>query len=129
MVKMWLDDFRLPPVGWTHVRSVNRAIALLDSGEVTEASLDHDMGRWYWDGGSGYRVANYIVENDLLPSSAVSCHSLNRDGKARIELILATRTPYYPEVGLPRPAGIPLNPSPDPRAVRRLQGSPTTSSE
>lgn len=51
MVKLWLDDVRPAPPGWTHVRSVNEALALLATGTVTAASLDHDLGEFAADGG------------------------------------------------------------------------------
>lgn len=40
-VRLWLDDFRSAPEGWTHVRSVNQAIRLLETGDVVEATINH----------------------------------------------------------------------------------------
>jgi hypothetical protein len=107
-VKLWLDDLRPAPPGWTWAKSSARAIALLESGEVTEASLDHDLGM---DGatetaggvlmpagamnhsGCGYDVAAWIEqaahEGRLGPLSA-RCHSANPVGRQRIEAALAS---------------------------------------
>jgi Cyclic-phosphate processing Receiver domain len=43
-MKLWLDDLRPAPEGWTHVKTVAGAKAALLSGEVDVASLDHDLG-------------------------------------------------------------------------------------
>lgn len=43
-LKIWLDDMRPAPDGWRWVRTVEEAIELMSSGEVVEASLDHDLG-------------------------------------------------------------------------------------
>ena len=44
MLYLWLDDIRLAPDGWTHVRTVEQAKAALLTGTVVKASLDHDLG-------------------------------------------------------------------------------------
>lgn len=44
-VSLWLDDVRDPPDDrWTVVRTAEEAKAILASGPVEVASLDHDMG-------------------------------------------------------------------------------------
>jgi hypothetical protein len=47
-MRVWLDDERSAPPGWTHVRTVDNAIALILAeepfGGVEEISLDHDLG-------------------------------------------------------------------------------------
>ena len=45
VIRMWLDDLRTPPDdSWTWVKTVADATALMEAGEVAEASLDHDLG-------------------------------------------------------------------------------------
>ena len=46
-MKLWLDDLR-PPwrygyIGWEWAKNAGEAIALLKTGKVTQASLDHDL--------------------------------------------------------------------------------------
>lgn len=43
-MKIYLDDERTPPAGWTLVRWPAEAIELLSSNDVTHLSLDHDLG-------------------------------------------------------------------------------------
>lgn len=54
-VRLYLDDERLTPIGWTRVYTAAEAIALLASGGVAEISLDHDLGPP--EAGTGYDVA------------------------------------------------------------------------
>lgn len=42
--KLWLDDVRPAPEGWTWCKNIEDAKALLLTGTVVEASLDHDLG-------------------------------------------------------------------------------------
>jgi hypothetical protein len=63
-VKVWLDDRRSPypqPDEWVWVRTPAEAIELLESGTVSELSLDHDLG--LMDGErelTGYDVVTWI---------------------------------------------------------------------
>jgi hypothetical protein len=43
-MKVYLDDERVAPEGWYQVRWPEEVIELLESGEVTHLSLDHDLG-------------------------------------------------------------------------------------
>jgi len=79
-VKLWLDDVRTPPdESWTWVKTVEEAIALMNSGEVVEASLDHDLGQD--DQGAqlqeGRTLVYWMVENDCWPSESITVHSAN----------------------------------------------------
>lgn len=50
-MKLCLDDIRPCPDGYTHARSVNEAVKLLEQGVYTYASLDHNLGDFAEDGG------------------------------------------------------------------------------
>jgi hypothetical protein len=43
-MKLWLDDERPAPEGWTWVKTLEEAKQQLVTGQVEEASLDHDLG-------------------------------------------------------------------------------------
>jgi hypothetical protein len=43
-MKVYLDDERNTPEGWTRVYWPDEAISLLEAGGVSEISLDHDLG-------------------------------------------------------------------------------------
>lgn len=45
-IKLFVDDRRLEPQGWTLCRTINEAQRLLFHGDVEEISLDHDIN-WY----------------------------------------------------------------------------------
>ena len=95
-MKIWLDDRieRDPPVdeGWTIVRSPEETIALLETGEVTELSLDHDLALWD-DAGrerTGDDVVTWILEavvtTGFVPPESIVVHSGNPAGRRRMEL-------------------------------------------
>ena len=45
-MKLFLDDMRPAPAGWTLVTTVAEAKAFLKTGDVEEASLDRDLYEW-----------------------------------------------------------------------------------
>lgn len=98
-MKVYLDDERATPEGWTRVYWPEEAIALLESGKVSEISLDHDLGDD--DHGTGYDVVTWIEEsvamNNFVPP-IIRVHSANpaglrrmRAGIGKIERLLRER--------------------------------------
>lgn len=77
-MKVFLDDLRPAPAGWTRVYRSEEAITLLETGEVEELSLDHDLGG---DGrGTVYDVLLWIEEAVALrgfKTPTVTVHSAN----------------------------------------------------
>jgi hypothetical protein len=89
-MKVWVDDRREPPPGWVWVKTPAETIALLDSGEVDELSLDHDLGLWDDDGReqTGYDVLLWIEEQVVLHGyrpPALAVHSANSAARERME--------------------------------------------
>jgi hypothetical protein len=85
-MKLWLDDLRPAPDGWTWVTTAPAAIERLGAGGVLEVSLDHDLGE---DpaAGSGYDVAMFIEEaafHGRLGRVAWAIHSANPVGRQRM---------------------------------------------
>ena len=85
-MKLYLDDEREAPVGWVRVRWPEEAIELLKTGQVTDLSLDHDLGD---DArGTGYDVVLWIEEavetGGFLPPRIV-VHSANASARAKME--------------------------------------------
>ncbi len=60
-MRVYLDDVRQEPDGWTRAYTAPEAIALLEAGGVTEISLDHDLGDQPGVG-DGYDVVRYLEE-------------------------------------------------------------------
>ena len=86
-MRVWLDDARPMPEGWTHhVTTANEAIALLETGCVVSISLDHDLGEESVTG-TGYTVACWIEEaahEGRIKPIEVALHSANPVGVTRM---------------------------------------------
>ncbi len=85
-MKVYLDDERTTPDGWTRVYWPDEAIELLKSGEVVEISLDHDLGDD--DRGTGYGVVLWIEEQVALHGfvpPAMKVHSANVSARNKME--------------------------------------------
>jgi len=87
-MKVFLDDERKTPEDWYRVFDPSQAIALLETGEVTHISLDHDLGDD--DGiGTGNDVLLWIEEqvaiNDFVPPR-ILIHSANPSAVNKMRL-------------------------------------------
>lgn len=86
-VKVWLDDERAAPDGWVRVRWPEEAIELPKTGQVSEISLDHDLGDD--SRGTGYDVVVWIEEavalRNFVPPKVMTVHSANSAARARME--------------------------------------------
>lgn len=114
-MKLWLDDVRTAPEGWTHVLTVEQAKAALQTGTVEEASLDHDLGACdlctaversqtdgrLWDGnmphcdhvGTGYTLVLWMAEHGIWPTTKPVVHSMNPVGRDRMRGVIDR---YFP---------------------------------
>jgi hypothetical protein len=90
-VKLYLDDERPAPPGWHLVRWPDEVIALLETGTVTDLSLDHDLGD---DArGTGYDVVVWIEETVAtrgFTPPALTVHSANTAARARMAAGIAS---------------------------------------
>lgn len=114
-MKLWLDDIRPAPPGWTHVRSVPEAQRFLLAGVVEEASFDHDLGagceRGCWTTGdvveqacarpcdcpchlTGYDLCKWMAETGHWPTARPRIHSANVVGRENIRLTIERYGPY-----------------------------------
>lgn len=78
-MKVFLDDERQAPKGFTRTYTVAETIKLLETGEVTELSLDNDLGKM--DSQQGFEVMNWIEEKvhctDFVPPAKIWIHTCN----------------------------------------------------
>ena len=85
-LRVFLDDVRPAPDGWTLVHWPSEVIALLEAGDVEELSLDHDLGH---DTITGYDVLTWIEEAVALRGfrqpPTITVHSSNAVGRDRME--------------------------------------------
>ena len=99
-MRLWLDDVRPAPEGWTWVKTVPEAKALvaecMERGVAIEAmSLDHDLGMVVDAGSgvvlaqeklaeSGYQFVCWLEAFNLWPPCQPTVHSVNPVGRARM---------------------------------------------
>ena len=102
-IKVWLDDERPAPPGWTHVITPGDAITLLKKGNVEEISLDNDLGLdAYVPPNQGKHVANWIeqgaIEGTLAPIK-VKIHTQNPIAKEQMKAALRNAyKAWHPEM-------------------------------
>lgn len=86
-MKVFLDDERETPMGWIRVYWADEAIKLLETGDVTEISLDHDLGDD--ERGTGYDVILWIEEAVVTRGfrpPQIHVHSANSSARQKMEL-------------------------------------------
>lgn len=85
-MRVYLDDERLTPNGYVRVYWPHEAIELLKTGQVTEISLDHDLGDD--KKGTGYDVVLWVEEavylNGFIPPK-MYVHSANASARIKME--------------------------------------------
>jgi hypothetical protein len=104
-MRLWLDDIRDPAhlgrPDWVWAKTAKEAVDLFRTGDVSIASLDHDLsegqmvlggylGKIYEDGQmSGYDVVLFLEQHpQYWPELGVRVHSANPAGKARMEQVI-----------------------------------------
>ena len=86
-VKVFLDDERPTPKGWHRALWPDEVISLLETGKVTELSLDHDLGDD--ERGTGYDVIVWIekaVATHGFKPPKITIHSGNSSARHKMEL-------------------------------------------
>lgn len=99
MTRLWHDDVRPPPEGWTWAKTNDEAKEVLLGDEVvTHCSLDHDLGMHIandvndWDeiieiayaqqdteSETGLDLVDWMIENERVPGE-ITIHSWNPSG-------------------------------------------------
>ncbi len=90
-MKVDLDDERPTPAGWVRVYWPQEAIVLLETGQVTEISLDHDLGDD--EHGTGYDVVLWVEEQVIVRGfrpPRMTVHSANSSARIKMELGIHT---------------------------------------
>lgn len=85
-IKLWVDDVRQAPEGYTWVRSVNEAIAAIKNNEIEVIDIDHDAGNFAFDGGDYIKLLDWLEEEGL--SYPIHIHSMNPIGRANMQRII-----------------------------------------
>lgn len=92
-MKIYLDDERATPDGWTRTFNPKDTIDYLKTRKVTELSLDHDLGDDL-DIGTGYDVLLWLEEemyhDRTFPLPFISVHSANPAAVLRMTQAITT---------------------------------------
>ncbi|MBI5544590.1 MAG: hypothetical protein HY901_11920 [Deltaproteobacteria bacterium] len=84
-MKLWLDDVRPAPPGWVQARTIEEAQRWLVTGEVEEASLDHDLGVEQPDGRA---LVRWMAQTGHWPKHRPVVHSMNPVGRMYMEGVI-----------------------------------------
>ena len=91
-MKVFLDDTRSAPKGWSRTHWPEATIGLLEKHNVTHLSLDHDLGDD--SRGTGYDVLTWIerkvTEDPNYCPPAMFVHSANPPARRRMEMAIAS---------------------------------------
>lgn len=102
-IKLWVDDIRDPTqhgkIGWVWAKTYEEAIHYLTEYDVTEASLDHDLGILTTIGQSfpedhkhyektGYDIVKWMVLHNIKPTNGTHVHSANPVGAKNMRMLL-----------------------------------------
>lgn len=90
-MKVYLDDERATPPGWIRAYWPEEVIELLKTGQVTELSLDHDLGDD--NRGTGYTVLLWLEEqvalHGMTPPPVIQVHSSNASARQKMAAAIA----------------------------------------
>jgi hypothetical protein len=96
-MKLWLDDLRDTPFGYTGARSVDEAKELITDcegrGEGIEViDLDYDLGRFQSQGGNGLALLEWLAERESF--YPVEIHSTHPYGVIEMQRFLDWNWPF-----------------------------------
>ena len=88
-VRIWVDDTKKPPVGWLWAKTVDAAIAALRSPDVSDLSLDHDLG----GDQTGMQIVDWMSMTETWPQR-IDLHTENPVGADNMMRALVNDGPY-----------------------------------
>lgn len=97
-MRLWVDDERPMPKQFDfQAKTAKEAIKCIETGNVTEISLDHDLGSEA-ENATGYFVAQFIemaAHNGWIAPIQWSVHSANPAGRKNIELAMKSAERFW----------------------------------
>ena len=84
-MKIYLDDIRVAPIEYVQCRWPQEVIKLLETNDVSEISLDHDLGND--EIGTGYTVLLWIEEQVFTKSfkpPIIKIHTSNSSAREKM---------------------------------------------
>ena len=98
-MKLWIDDVRPAPSGFTWAKTVNRAKEIIISNEellevnlgkstyrIELIDIDHDAGDYAHDGGDYIKLLDWLEETGR--NYPIRIHSMNAVGVANMRAII-----------------------------------------
>ena len=97
-MKLWLDDIRIPPKGYTWVHSVNEAKRSIIQNErcgntIEVLDLDHDLGDYAPDGGDAIKLILWLIETERF--YPIKLHTMNPVGRENMQALIDRYWPKY----------------------------------
>lgn len=94
MMKLWIDDVRLPPAGYIWLKSVGETITFIINHEedldgnllIELIDLDHDAGSYCCYGGDYINILNWLEETGR--NYPIHIHSMNPVGIENMRRII-----------------------------------------
>lgn len=95
IMKLYLDDIREAPKGWTRTYNIYDTVEWFWSHHITDISLDHDLGM---DNENGYDVLLWIEEqvhvNSKFKCPNIFIHTANPSARRKMELAVNNINKY-----------------------------------
>lgn len=89
-MKIWLDDIREAPLGFTHCHSVNEAKKVIEENELSEdielIDCDHDLGDYESEGGDGIKLLDWLLDRGTR--YPIRLHTMNPVGRDNMQRLL-----------------------------------------
>lgn len=90
-VRIWLDDIRPAPLGYTHCYSVNEVIYTIKVEEelgnkISLLDLDHDLGDFASDGGDAIKLLDWLEEQERY--YPIKIHTMNPVGRQNMQIVV-----------------------------------------
>jgi hypothetical protein len=92
MTKIWLDDIRPAPPGWSRVDRVGVVKIMLSHETVHVLSLDHDLGEGR---PTGYDLVKWMAETGHWPIVGIQIHSANPVGVSNMKATIERYAPRH----------------------------------
>jgi hypothetical protein len=103
-IKLWVDDLRQEPADWVWAKTATEAIRILDTQDVEEVSLDHDIthshptdtGRLFTPTAcpETYEAVARFIAAKPGGIKRVHIHTANPGGAQRMALIIGGAQPH-----------------------------------
>ena len=90
-MRLWVDDVRPAPEGWTWAKSVQEALGIISRVrfeliDIEVISLDHDAGDFVQYGGDYIRILDWLEYKGY--NYPIHLHTMNPVGKENMERVI-----------------------------------------